>query len=165
MSKAKKSLCVVVDASVARAAGEKEWGVSSNCRKVLECVRSVCHRIALTPEIRDEWKRHRSTFFRRWLASMFAKKKVVRVDVSGLSGLDETDQSSLPWDVAKDLHLLDAAVHTDKVVVTRDTKLVRSLQVLPDDSPVREVADSIRWLNPETDLSDALRFLLCSGDD
>src|SRR5437867_10648595 len=76
----KASAELVVDASVARAAGETEHPVSTACRWFLEEMRKVCHRIVMTDAISQEWKKHRSNFAYRWLSSMTAKRKVVRVD-------------------------------------------------------------------------------------
>ncbi|NJN67655.1 MAG: hypothetical protein HC884_13555 [Chloroflexaceae bacterium] len=73
----KSSRQLVIDANVASAAGDKGTGPSKACRAFLEEVRKVCHRMVLTPAIKDEWDRHQSPFARRWRVAMQSKKKMV----------------------------------------------------------------------------------------
>ena len=53
----KKKRLLVIDASVARAAGgaEATAQVSRECRDFLSTVLTVCHQIVMTPEISEEW--------------------------------------------------------------------------------------------------------------
>jgi hypothetical protein len=63
---------LVVDASVARAAGslESKHPTGILCRDFLMGVRSVCHRIVWTEAIKVEWDKHDSVFARQWRVSM-----------------------------------------------------------------------------------------------
>jgi len=51
---------IVVDASVARSAGETSHLDSVLCREFLQAMLKICHRVVLTPEIEREWRKHAS---------------------------------------------------------------------------------------------------------
>ena len=67
------------DADIAQAAGTKGHPSSIACRRFLESILTVCHRVVITANIGSERKRHSSKFFSRWLRNMFAKKKQVYI--------------------------------------------------------------------------------------
>jgi hypothetical protein len=70
---------IVVDASVARSAGETSHPDSTLCREFLLAMLKICHRVVLTPEIEREWRQHASRFSMRWLATMRSRRKAVDV--------------------------------------------------------------------------------------
>src|SRR5690606_39247163 len=71
----KMSRRIVVDASVARSAGSTEHPASVASRQFLQEMLAICHRVVMTDEIEQEWKRHRSGFATSWLATMRSKGK------------------------------------------------------------------------------------------
>ena len=67
------SRVLVIDSSIARAAGDtSNHPTARNCCDFLQAVLDVCHRIALTDPLRDEWNKHQSRFARTWRVSMMA---------------------------------------------------------------------------------------------
>src|SRR5207302_9194650 len=78
-----RSQSLIIDASVARAAGPEEatHPTAKHCRDFLLAVADICHRIVLSDAIEAEWNSHQSGFARRWRRSMFARKKIDRVKV------------------------------------------------------------------------------------
>lgn len=137
---------LVVDASVARSAGETDHPLSSSCRECLEAIRTICHRVAVTPAILAEWNRHMSRFTRKWQRSMAARRKPLEfVAVAGV-GVDTTkyDQADREQ-VEKDACLLEAALAADHVIVTRDDALKLALEKRPDG---KALSKSITWINP-----------------
>ncbi len=60
MPRRRRSKRLVVDASVAGAAGAAEHALSKTSRDFLQEVLTICHQIVMTPRILAEWKRHRS---------------------------------------------------------------------------------------------------------
>ena len=58
----KVSKRLVIDASVARAAGGEDatFPISVYCRDFLQAVLDISHRVVMTPDIRDEWNKHQS---------------------------------------------------------------------------------------------------------
>ena len=149
--KAKHSILLVIDASVAQSAGETEHPVSRSCRESLISIRNICHRVVMTAAIQDEWNHHMSRFTRKWLRSMVARKKIHRSEGMRLSHLDEVCQG-LPANeqdgLRKDLCLIEAACDGDGIVVTRDEMIVGIWQKCQDRFGLPR---PIRWINPVTD--------------
>jgi hypothetical protein len=149
----KSSRRLVIDASVARSSGGEDavFPTSKNCRDFLKTVLEICHHVVLTPEIREEWHKHKSNFARRWLVSMFARKKVELIDSAEdrvLRGkIDQASQNEKSKAaMLKDVHLLEAALMTDEIVVALD-ETVRALfiKVAVNVGEIRNVA----WINPD----------------
>jgi hypothetical protein len=157
----KTSAALGIDASIARAAGETEHPVSSACRSFLQEVLNICHRVVMTPEISAQWKKHRSRFAYGWLASMTARKKVVRPDPVEDAGLRQTIHSLELTDnvreaILKDIHLVEAAFATDHAVASLDdtarwnlrqiTEHVKSLRSLVWVNPIKDDEHTSDWL-------------------
>jgi hypothetical protein len=157
----KPSVALVIDASVARAAGKTEHPVSSACRSFLQEVLEICHKVVMTPEISEEWNNHRSNFAFLWRASMTARKKVVRrssVEDVGLREairrLELTDRARDA--ILKDIHLVEAALATGQAVASLDETIrghlcqisstVRTLGLLVWVNPIKDDEHPIDWL-------------------
>ena len=119
---------LVVNASVARAAGGKEAtaSVSINCTEFLETFRDEClHHIVMTPELSAEWDAHQSNFASTWLKSMIAKKRFVHIVPSQNKTLSDEIEATAISDrdinvLLKDLHLIQAALATDRCIISLD---------------------------------------------
>ena len=57
----KQSRLLVVDASVLRAAGCSGDPQAGLCSQILQDIMQICHRVAISQEIADEWDKHQST--------------------------------------------------------------------------------------------------------
>ena len=85
-----RSRMLVIDASIAMAAGERSMHPTSrNCREFLQAVLAVCHRMVLTKPIQEEWNEHQSAFARRWRTAMMARKKIDWVEISARNSLEK----------------------------------------------------------------------------
>ena len=130
MSKKKiRNRCLVIDASVARAAGPPEsmHPTGALCRDFLMEVRGICHRIAWTQAIKREWDKHESSFARQWRVSMFNLKKMIVAEVAG-TGLEDSirehcQDANIAEIVLKDCHLVDAALATDARIASLDDQV------------------------------------------
>ena len=142
---------IVIDASVARSAGQSEHPISSACRQFLEQVLRICHRMVSTEAIRDEWKRHASRYARMWQATMYARRKVdallseprddsLRDAMGRLAASPKAAQSML-----KDAHLLEAARAASAPVASCDDEARSYFWELARSR--REVAEVV-WVNP-----------------
>lgn len=162
MTHHQRSRLLVVDASVGQSAGETEHPVSSCCRNALVSIRDICHRIVMTEAIREEWHNHASGFARKWLVSMYAKKKVRRCEGTPLDHVDEACNglsASEQGELRKDLCLVEAACAGDGIVVTRDDLI----QVIWHKCHDRlGVPKPIQWINPVRDGVQALEQLQCA---
>ncbi len=145
---------IVVNASVAKAAGGKDAtaSVSINCTEFLETFRdNTPNHLVMTLELSEEWDEHQSNFAAAWLANMIATRRFHYI-VSLQNGTlyDEiiiiANQEKDVTAMLKDLHLLQAALETDKTVISLD-ETVRTLFAQASEK-VGEIRKII-WVNPE----------------
>jgi hypothetical protein len=102
-------------------------GRPADCRDVLLAIREICHRVVLSPAISQEWDRHQSTFARGWRVSMEARRKVLRCTIAENAGLRDRLKRSARRSrsadaMIKDAHLLEAALATDRIVLSTDRR-------------------------------------------
>lgn len=148
---------LVIDASVAHAAGEKE-GTSINCRNFLIAVRESCHRLVMTPEIIDEWQRRNdergkkpSRFILTWLAEMTEREKVeVYRDIPNYEELSSKIEEAIDINqglqaALKDFILIKAALVTDRIIVSLDEKSRKPFKIAA--VQVDELKNIV-WVNP-----------------
>lgn len=138
---------LVIDASVARAAGGEQatYPASVFCRDCLLAVRDGGHDFVRTPEIMEEWKKHRSRFAATWLNSMIARKRVQVFSAGSDEALRQYPEKRLSSNLTeaflKDCHLLEAAKASDKIVISLDD-YIRAL--------FRSASRSVRWVKTVT---------------
>jgi hypothetical protein len=167
--KARTSQLLVVDASIVAAAGGEEATdpVPAHARDALMAILTICHRVCLSPELSQEWKRHQSRFARAWLTRMYARGKVVRresparseilADIRSFHLITQSDIAA----VEKDIHLINAALAADQAVLSWDNRMAATIRkVCADAKTVTSSAVShVLWINPITD-RDALHAWL-----
>jgi hypothetical protein len=141
---------LVVDASIAYAAGEKPEETSKACREVLQCILSVSHRVVTTPEILREWQEARSLYSRRWLGKMRNLRKIDLLTGTENEELRERIQGTsrdagVVQAMLKDIHLVEAALATDRIVISLDEKVRR---YFAEASSVIDEFKQILWANP-----------------
>lgn len=149
---AKVSRRIVIDASVARAAGGEDavHPLPKQCRDFLKTTLAVGHRAVLTPPVSAEWKKHESMFARQWRFTMMARKRLLLVNPPEDTALREAIEEAAETErgrraMLKDTHLVEAARETDRTVVSLDDA-VRGLFAAAS-GRVRELR-SIVWANP-----------------
>jgi len=150
----KASRRLIIDASIARAAGREEaiHPTSKHCCEFLTTVLKVCHRIVITPDILQEWKKHQSRFASTWLSQMYGRKKVhdevgATVDNKLRNGIKQHTGSEKDCAaMLKDIHLIEAAQATDQTVISLD-ETVRKLFNLS--TKHIGVLKNIVWVNPD----------------
>jgi len=147
MAAASKRL--VIDASVAAAAGLTIKPASRRCREFLLAVLKISHRLAMTPPLATEWDAHQSLFAARWRADMRSRGKTVSLTIVPNEGL----RSQVPATAAirKDLHLIEAALATDNIVISLDDSACASFRV--------DAAKEVVWVNPVAEGGHALYWL------
>lgn len=153
---------LVVDACVARAAGEKtDHPVSTNCCSVLKTILDCGQHIKLHPELRTEWNEHMSRFSRTWLTRMFARRRVddgtapCPNDIEPAVRKRVRDKEILAA-VMKDLHLVCGAIASDSIVISCDDKAREHMLV-----PAKDVAaiGDIMWESPCIKVDNTLAWL------
>ena len=145
---------LVIDADVARSAGETEHAVSSACRQFLDAVTKFRHRVVMAPEIQEEWREHASRYTHRWLGRMYARRLVDRPAVGRDDRLRLRVAAVLPS--AGDLHLLEAAIATDRLVASRDERARAHFRRVS--GKIREI-QSIVWVNPTSENDAPIQWL------
>ena len=149
----KPSQRLVIDASVARACGGSDaiYPTSKHCRDFLQAVVDICHQLVMSPEIRAEWDMHQSRWARKWRVSMVARRKLCVVappsDQNLRDGLARGRHATRDVDeMLKDVHLLEAALATDRCIVSLD-EAARAL--FTSMSGTVGSLRSIAWVNPD----------------
>lgn len=156
-----KSRVLVIDASIARAAGTSENPISKDCREFLLAVLVVGHGMGMTREIENEWNLHQSNFTMRWRTAMFARKKIVQVEATRHRHLKRRIQKNLRDPnvsaiVEKDRHLLEAALAADRRIASLDETVRQHLK-----KHIKSFRDlgSIMWANPTVEREKARDWL------
>ncbi len=151
----KTSKRLVIDASVARSAGQGDatYPRSVRCRDFLQAVLEISHRVVMTQDIKKEWNKHQSKYARKWLRQMVAKKKLYACNITWDDELWTQIESHAKTDkdreaMVKDLLLIEAAIATDKIVISLDER-VRELfiKATADIEGLKQVA----WVNPDVE--------------
>jgi len=157
-----RSRVLVIDASIARAAGDVSMHPTSrSCREFLQAVLDLCHRMAMTAPIQEEWNKHQSRFARRWRTSMMARKKLEMVEVPSHHSLEKRVKLAVAdirvvAIIEKDRHLIEAALAADQRVASLDDEVRKHLQDHRSELP--EVA-SICWVNPNIPAEGVIAWL------
>ncbi len=162
---AKKGRRLVVDASVAGAAGGKTATApaSTRCRNFLLALQQEtgCS-VVLSRQLRVEWERHRSLFARTWLTAMASHRRVVFADVKPSDKMRRKivrAAATKPTEVQaleKDFHLIEAALENDKTVVSLDEAVRRLFRAAAQSV---EAIRKVVWVNPTKPAEDAVGWL------
>lgn len=157
---------LVVDASVGCAAiNEKSVDPTAICCiDLLDAIFEYRYNIAMSEEIENEWeilRSHDTAYANKWLVRMEKRERVtVLQDVidddlrNCISG--STHNASTIAAMLKDVHLLEAALATDKTIISRDKKCRRYFKEAA--SSVLRIAE-IAWANPELPEDNAVAWL------
>jgi hypothetical protein len=151
----------VIDASVARAAGNQEATPSRECTDFLEALRGSKHRVAVSTPLLEEWHRHQTRFAAAWLRSMYARRRVDSVEVEQDTSLRESLQQAAPRArivaiLLKDVHLIEVALAVDRRVTTLDEEARRHFGQA---AQVVRVLRNICWVNPAHSAEHAVEWL------
>jgi hypothetical protein len=161
----KKAKRLVVDTSIARAAGALDATdfVAKSCRDVLDCiVQDTEHIVVMPEEIAEEWNKHQSNSAKQRRATLMAKK---RLDVSDVEQNDELREKILATGTTdkekqallKDCRLVEAALASDKIILSRDG-IMRGLLVRAAKT-ISELR-TIMWVDPTIPDENVLEWLL-----
>jgi hypothetical protein len=171
----KVSRRLVIDASVARSATLAENPTSISCRRFLEVLLNVCHKVVLSREIEQEWQdvalrihnradEVRVRFLKNWMLAMGRKGKLLRPAIGRDAALrSKINHLGLPGssrqEIEEDLHLVEAALAHDRIVVSRDDSVHELLRSITGNCvEIRKVV----WCNPVT-LADEVLVWLSNG--
>ena len=120
------------------------------CREILQSILSVCHRAVFNGVMREDWQRHESAFARRWRVQMASRRKIVNASAEDDVGLEQAIGEGAPSSKAatqlmKDIHLVVAALQTDRVILTLDDRARKGFEAL---AGTYRGLNRLRWLDP-----------------
>ena len=155
--------CLVIDASVAGAAGplESRHPESARCRDFLIAVRGICHRMAWNEALKREWDANQGAFARQWRLTMVRLKKLQPVREESLEPLRQAIAEHSPDQgviakMLKDAHLIDAALAADKRIASKDENARGHFgRLLAAYEPLRR----IHWVNPANEAERVVEWL------
>jgi hypothetical protein len=134
---------LVIDADIARSAGQASSrdARSAACRAFLVCLESETrHALATSERLGREWADHASGFAIRWQALMRSRRRLVDVGAADDPELRRSLAQHAASDaqrvrVLKDVHLIETARRTDRVVCSGDERVRSDLRQLARPSP------------------------------
>jgi hypothetical protein len=161
MTKRGKRLVVDTDV-VSSAGGENATEIrSTNCRDVLKAILSASHIVVISKDIIEEWKKHQSLFAKTWLRTMFARRLVhnlntpineeLHLKIEDLAINDKKRAAML-----KDVHLIEAALLADKIIISIDRTAKGYFQEIMQEIVVLK---QITWANPCIDEEEVIDWL------
>jgi hypothetical protein len=152
---------IVVDASVAQAAGTSEHPTSQNCRSFLEAIHQNNQCLCVfSPELSTEWKQHASRLSVTWRSRMYARKRVLFISngedkslgkalnkcARQIAGPKQDDlEQKIDSALKKDAHLIGTAASTGKRVASLDEVMRGYLRTCAE--KMTSVSEII-WVNP-----------------
>jgi hypothetical protein len=158
---------LVIDANVARSAGDSDVPVSHYSRAALDAILQGEFIAVFSVALRTEWNKHASLHSKLWWASMFARRRVENNDgLEFATHLDRAcsclEQDKLKEALAKDFHLLQSALASGRTIISNEKNLpklvaiagskVRELSMLYYANPAVEGDNCILWLRAGAEL-------------
>ena len=157
---------LVVDADIAQSAGVSLADRSRLCRELLNAIRASLHIVVLSRQGEEEWLAHRSIYSATWFRAMEVSGQVVRVEGRlppevEVTVLEQFESARQPG-VAKDLHLIGAALETDRIVLSNDDRARRAMR---DAAALVPDIATIHWANPTNVEEDAAAWVTAGATD
>jgi hypothetical protein len=156
---------IVVDASVARSCGDSKaiHPLSMQCRDFLLVMKECKHGVVMTKEIREEWTKHQSRFALTWLRQMIAIKQFKAISLTELDqeiwepikACAKTDKERAA--MTKDILLLEAALATDRRIVSLDENTAR--RYFTDAAKEIVKLQPLIWVNPSKEKENPIEWL------
>jgi len=149
---------LVIDASISHASDTKL------CRDVLKTVLDNRYHVIMSYQLWDEWKRHKGRYARIWLKTMIERSRLYRQNVMPNDAFREKlfafheikRDPTVKLIIMKDLHLIEAALETDKTVISLDNQVREHFKRA---SVSVEELKVIVWVNPKEPEENAIYWL------
>src|SRR5262249_18765026 len=160
--KRSKACCLVIDASIAKAAGTSASSdpIGIRCSDFLIAVRGLGYRMAWSEAIKAEWDNHQSPFAAAWLVTMANRRKLRPVKDEPMEELRAAIEGHSNKNVArimlKDAHLIEAALAADSRVASGDESARGHFGRL---AATFALLRRIIWINPALEDEQAVEWL------
>lgn len=156
---------LIIDASVARACGNgtTTHPAAIQCRDFLLTLKKSQYGVVMTEDIRAAWHEEPSRFAEEWLCDMTKQSRlkviqIPKVDVeirNSIEPMAKTDQERSAMN--KDILLLEAALATDRRIVSLDENATYKYYIANKDKIVK--FQQLIWVNPKDAMSSDLKRL------
>ena len=161
---------LVIDADIARAAGEATDPASESClcRMMLDVVRGSQLRLVMSEDTTQQWDYHRSGYARKWLSAMVRLERVEAVPVEHDSRLRRYlllragNAEDRRLAARNDVHLLEAALATDNRILSKE-RIAR--EFFSTCSEGMRKLGPILWANPCRPEDRTCDWLRCDAPD
>lgn len=141
----------VIDACVPTSASDNDKPISSHSRIFLENFRiKTNYKIVLSEQLKREWLEHASLYTRKFFSSLKSRRRILYIeDIEGQFEIRYNlhkirDQSRISA-IEKDMHLIEAALLSDKIIVSSDNKARGHFSFISD---TFNIIGSILWVDP-----------------
>ena len=109
-----------------------------------------------------EWQKHQSGYSKRWLVQMKAKKLWHILAPEPDSGLATRARKiacteEVRQEILKDLHLLENALATDRIVLSMETNV---FHLFSEHKKVLKLPQPVAWVNPTEDIDACLAWIV-----
>lgn len=143
----------IIDADIIRSSGTSEAPVSSSSRHLLDIIaNSDKHYVVCCQTLLDEWKKHKSKYSSKWMVLMFSRKKLLILDnvpTETKLFIESLEENAITKIALKDAHLVDLAIHNDKLIFSNDLRAKKAFASILDN---RDNFNNILWLSPNHNL-------------
>ena len=152
---------IVIDADIAMGAGRTDDPRSERFRAFLLCIEAIGHFLVLTPQLEREWAEHAVPIAKSVFSALTRRSRIVRVEPDSrlefILPLLPDDATQM---VTKDIHLVDAALETEKRIASGDLVRGHFARASASLAWLREIL----WVNPAID-DDAIDWLRNNAPD
>ncbi len=160
---------LVIDEDIYTAASIKPAERAARCRRLLESIMKICHKVVLTRKMEEEFQTFSSSWSRQWRIKMVDKKKLIQDNSSTEDrprSLEEAISNSTATEKVKDrmlgdCHLLEAALWTDNRVISMDRVREDFENLCITTARIQKIV----WFNPDENLDDCLEWLRRGAPD
>lgn len=118
------------------------------------------HKFAMTVDIKNQWDLVRSKIANQFLSIMSSKNRIETLDSISNNIKIEFQNLELSQNIRvsleKDIHLIEAALEVDKIVISKDKKARLNFCIISDD--LNDIK-RIMWANPTVIEDDTMSWL------
>ncbi|QOZ92910.1 hypothetical protein EU243_15105 [Bacillus velezensis] len=154
--------CYIIDACVLTSASPKTQ-VSKRVAAFLDIFLKTKNKIGMTEDLKKEWFDHKSTYTAKVFGMLKNQRRIIKISdhetVEDLrTKIQNIKDKQRVEAILKDMHLLEAAILTDKFIISLDNKARNNFNHFYNCVP--GIPD-VCWLNPSDENEKATEWLLC----
>ena len=159
---------IVIDADVLRRASRKKHNIDSlRCMILLNSIYRICHNLVVSGVIDKQYDEHASNYSTGWIAKMKRRDKLFEssnfIDIENIRDEIVYSEIFVKEEISKideDIHLIQAALGADGIIVSCDDKIRRKFaRAAQEIDEVGKKIGQIIWVNPVKENIDANQWI------